>query len=390
MKNTALGLFALFLTLLAPAIWAESVAAPETSEIMELLSTRLSAIRRNLDQMETLPAASSIWRDRRSAQADLDKILDEIIALLVGSDYQADRRALFDIEDRIAALEISIDELRIERLTAPPSPDELSLYDRALRRTFAPHSREAIDEEIALNVSEITSLTREREAIIREFRQRLEQYYEIEISTDQARSLLYQINGSSIVEASKAFAILQQIEARLREIRMATNSDAVLRRYYGMAAALRLVTARLYARHLGQYEEDWLPAIDRLDLEQHQLIAETETALASESNEQRRGAYENNLGIQMNVSLVIDEYRELLQERMELTQVRLDEARQDAQLAINTLRTLENAAMLFDQFLWNNDEFNALITIRNSDLIPLDDSEVTGNYLDLSRQLVGS
>src|SRR5690606_21258117 len=138
----------------------------------------------------------------------------------------------------------------------------LGPVDWALRRNFASGSRQAIDADIAEKDRRKQVLGTESSALIGDFRRQLLELYAVPLTDVQARSLLYQINGSSIVEASITYAVLQQIQARLAEIRATTNNEEIHRRYYGLAAALSLVAVRLHERHLAQYTEDWLPRID--------------------------------------------------------------------------------------------------------------------------------
>jgi len=382
------GVCVLWLLALADVVSAQD--APQAAEVVTRTSDNISDVRSYLDELAKAPESGSWGRDQGDIQFDLDQLLDDIIGIILGDQYQSARERLFALENKIDISNFKIDELRIARLDASPSPRELTMLDRALLRDYAPGSIEDIDARIAQLTERLAENITERDFIIFEFRGVLARDYSIEVSLNQARSVLYQINGSSIVEAMVTFAVLQQIETRFAEVRLTTSNDDVLRQYYGMAAALRLVVARLHERHYAQYSQDWIPAIDGLAVAQHALVAETEGALLDPSNAPRRDAYENNLAIQMQVNDVIDDYRDLLIERQEVVRARFAEAERDAALAVNTLKTLENAAILFDQFSWNSEEFEALMSIRNSDLIPLDDAQVTENYLDLSRQMQGS
>lgn len=372
---------------------AEAANAPQVDEVIERLSKRLPSIRNNLSELETNRREKSVLRrDLRNIQRDLDKTLDEIIELMVGKDYAKNRKRLFEASDRIAEIEVAIDELRILHLGAPvsPPPDELGWVDWTLRRDFPPGSKEAIAAEIEDKTEELRLLKGDELRIVNGFLDRMRVNYDLELTEDQARAVLYQINGSSIVEAAITFSVFQLIETRFAEIREATANDAILRRYYGLAAALRLINVRLHDRHLAQYADDWLPAIESLAADHRKLISETENALAVESNAKRIDAYRNNLKIQTNVSTVIDDYHSLLLERKNFVHTKMQDAEGDAQLAINTLKTLENAAILFDQFSWSDEQFQGLMDIKNAKLIPLSDADISNNYLDLSRQMTGS
>jgi hypothetical protein len=211
----------------------------------------------------------------------------------------------------------------------------------------------------------------------------------VEITTEEAEAALYQVNGVTIVESAVAFEVVRKIEERLREIRQATDDDAVLRRYYAVAAVTRLLIQRLYERHLESYEEEWLPRLAEIEERNDRLMAETEGAIRT-ADDSRRPIYEGNLEVQRQVDEVIDQYRAMLEEREELTRRGLAVAQADAAVALNTLKTLEAAVSLQSQMLWSREEFETLMEIAPPELIPLDDEEMFQRFLDVSRELAAT
>ena len=81
------------------------------------------------------------------------------------------------------------------------------------------------------------------------------------------------------------------------------------------------------------------------------------------------------------------DYSTLLSQRKAVIEKRLIESQKDARLAINTLKTLENAAILSEQFRISDEEFRSMVQIENADLIPLDDEEIFQRYVDISKQM---
>ena len=65
-------------------------------------------------------------------------------------------------------------------------------------------------------------------------------------------------------------------------------------------------------------------------------------------------------------------------------------AQADADVALNTLKTLEAAVSLQSQMLWSSSEFESLMEISPPELIPLDDEEMFQRFLDVSRELATS
>lgn len=372
--------------LVAVPVWAEG---RDVAPVIQGIEDDLDTIRGIIAEMDEAPERSlPLLSDKEDYRQDLNRQLDRVLGLVLGDLYAESRAALFALDGEMEGIDGRIAELRIDRITAPRSADVVGVIDRTLNR-YAPGSIEAIDAEIAQLQAQRAELERRREALLRDFAGRLLADYGVEITPDEAEAALYQVNGSTIVESAVAFEVVRRIEERLREIQGVTDDDAVLRRYYAVAAVTRLLVQRLYERHLQEYEEDWFPKLAEIEARNDALIAETEAAIG-EADETRTPVYEGNLRVQRQVAEVIDAYRAMLLEREELTRKGLDVARADAAVALNTLKTLEAAVSLQSQMLWSSSEFESLMEISPPELIPLDDEEMFQRFLEVSRELATS
>ena len=356
-----------------------------------LISTALEdldEIRALVSEMQKVDDESGwLSRSRSDVQEDLNRYLDSLIDVIVATDYQNARLLILESDARIADIELQMDELRIELLTALSSEDIKTRFDSILMREYAPGSRQAIQSQLRQYEEELAALERDKAEIERDFVLFLDREYEIVLTREQARSVLYQINGRSIVEASITFSVLQMVEERLGEIRETATSHETLRRYYGIAAVMRLVTVRLHEQHLLAYRQEWLPALSNREAENTELIFETQELLDSATNRPAADRLKGNLEIQEQISDVIENYSRLLHHRQKIVEKRLSTAVNDAELALNTLRTLNQAVVLFDQFSSYQSEFDALMTIQNAELIPLENEDLVDGFLDISREI---
>ncbi len=376
--------FVLLALLLRSPLYAQEFSS---QPVLENLSDNLAEMRELLDEKENAAESTLFTRGKEDVQEDLNDYLDEALEFLVSEAYPNARERIIGLDAEMLILQARLNEMQVELIDAQPSSEVEGLVDKVLLREFASGSSEWLTREIGATQENIQENKDLQTRIVKEFSSTLSEQYGIDINREEARSLLYQVNGSSIVESLVFFKTLKIIENRIGEIRSTSPGDAVMRKYYGLAAILRLVAARLHAVHLEQYDSKWLPSVEALYQEHRELIEETEFALDGATNSQRRLIYENNLKIQEDIAEVIDDYRDMLQKRRDLTRERLREVELDAAVAINTLKTLESAAILFEQFISNSAEFEALSKVRTDDLIPLDDSEIFEHYLDISRKL---
>jgi hypothetical protein len=375
-------LLAALLLSAAPA-WSDG---PDVAPVIEGIEEDLGAIRGIIEEMDTARATPlPLVRDRDDVREDLNAQLDTILTLVLGDLYPQSREELFALDAELERVDERIAELQVDRLTAPRSADVAGFLDQTLNR-HAPGSVEAIEQETGALERQRAELEARRTALLRRFAEELFAIYGVEITPDEAEAALYQVNGVTIVESAVAFEVVRKIEERLREIRTATDDDAVLRRYYAVAAVTRLLIQRLYERHLQSYEEEWLPRLAEIEARNDRLIAETEEAIRT-ADDGRRPVYEGNLEVQRQVDEVIDAYREMLAGRQELTRRGLEVAQADAAVALNTLKTLEAAVSLQAQMLWSRQEFETLMEIAPPELIPLDDEEMFQRFLDVSREL---
>ena len=376
------------LLLLALLLGAAPVLAqePDVGPVIDGIEEDLGAIRDIIEEMDTARATPlPLVRDLGDVREDLNDQLDTILTLVLGDLYPESRARLFALDGELERAGERIAELQVDRITAPRSADTVGMIDRTLNR-FAPGSIEAIEAEMAALEAQRVELERRREALLRGFAEELFARYGVEITAEEAEAALYQVNGVTIVESAVAFEVVRKIEERLREIREVTDDDAVLRRYYAVAAVTRLLIQRLYERHLDSYAEDWLPRLAEIEARNAALMAETEAAIQG-ADAQRRPVYEGNLEVQRQVAEVIAAYRQMLEERRALTERGLEVARADAAVALNTLKTLEAAVSLQAQMLWSREEFETLMEIAPPELIPLDDEEMFQRFLDVSREL---
>jgi hypothetical protein len=368
----------------------EAQVSEATGAVISLLRGELPGIRERLAEAEAAPEFSRFKRDKADIQEDLDALLDEILAAVVGDLYRSKREEVLARDERLNALNTELADLIDQREEAQPSPAELSMVDRTLGRQYASGSREDIDRQIEAVKAELRKEEAANRAVFAGLARELGVRYQIGISADQARSLLYQLNGSSIVEAKVAYVVLNDIEKRLAASRAEAPNDEVMRRYYGMAAALRLVVVRLHEAHLLRYEAEWLPRLVELEASQQALIDKTEEEIQNEEAPERRAHYENNLALQRTIMEVATDYRERLLRQQETVRLRLEGARADARVAINTLQTLESAKILSGEIASSSEEYQALLEINTSDLIPLTENDLDDPYLDLSRRLASS
>ena len=154
-----------------------------------------------------------------------------------------------------------------------------------------------------------------------------------------------------------------------------------------MAAITRLIIVRMHERHLGSYDQVWLPRLDALAADNRALIEETTRLRDAATGEGRRDAYEANLDVQGQIADAMTRCRAVLMERSDRTEDSLTTAREDAEVAVNTLKTLKSAVQLSGLMTQRLEEFTRLMSVDAPTLLPLDDEAMFERFLDISRQI---
>lgn len=361
----------------------------DINPIITLFADQLPDIRNTVRKFDEAPEGGWLtYFDKGKYQSDLNKALDYSLTAIAPGLYQATRTRLLELDKGIYQGKAERSELAIKMDLARENV-EPTLVDRALMRTAPKGSREDYEQQITKLDAEIEAVRQERDVIIENFRERLEDEYEITLEFKQAEAALYQLNGTAIVEAVVVGKVLLEVEKRLHAILSKGIDPSVARKYHGISAINRLLIARMHERHLASYKEDWLPKLDKIERENKHEADEIKKVLRKAKSASNEAVSRANLKLRENMADIIVSYRNILLARQKTTMKAHEAAMEDARVALQTLKALETAGELGILYGESAAEFNALMQIKAPDLIPLDDESVLEQFIDISRN-VGS
>ncbi|WP_299939180.1 hypothetical protein [uncultured Nitratireductor sp.] len=359
--------------------------------IIEQLGASLPEIRKTITKRDQAPGPGmfTYW-SRDKYQADLDETLDHAFQALIPDVYGPTREALKNFDAAIAHGKREISELKVRMLTAPNAAEGGSLVDRALRRSVPSGSREDLENQIATIETESAAVENAKSDLIEDFSRKLSREYGITIEPDQAKAALYQVNGASIVEAVLASSILLDVEVRLKEILALGIEPEVAKKYYGIAALNRLIILRMHERHIASYEQDWFPKLDRIEADNTAGMKGIKDTIGKATTDANVVVARANLAVRKKIADVVTRYRRILSDRHEVTLKAFDKADEDAEVALQTLKTLESASQLGTLYEESSAEFSALMQIKAPELLPLDDAATLEQFIDISDEMFGS
>ena len=375
---------ALCLALLLPAA-ASADTASDAADLIPYLVDELDDVRGAIEGRAEGGEGGWFTDGAADYQADLDHLLDRALDLIVPEAHALWTEEARRIDEALEEAEALQAELTIERQTARRS-EGARMVDRLLGREHPPGTIEGLETRLAEAEDAVRTLKAEREAAAAGLAADLRAEHGIELTPDQARAALLSVHGGLMIESAVVVRVLAAVEAQLGGALKVKFEGETGRRYLGAASITRLVHARMLARHLAAYDDEWLPRLGEMRAETSTLLAETQELRRSAKSEAARAAYERNAATQERILGVVDQYEALLRNRRATTETALRQATERADVAINTLETLDAAtdiSGLSDQ-AWS--EFEAVSEIDVPELLVLE-GEDFDQFLDISRQL---
>lgn len=327
----------------------------------------------------------------RKGRSDYLRALNGVLSTLLDSYtagiYSKSKKDLQEVDARLEKERHELDSFRHQLLFAVPGKGTPSLIDRAQLRNYTLNSEFHLGEQISTGERQIELLEMSRAKILVGFCHEMLNVYGWQVDEKQATVLLYQANGESIVQAVEVVRIVTQIESMLAQLRKQAANPENLRKYYGMAVMTRLMVLLMHEAHIADYDQKWFPALKRREESNEKLMGETKTLLKGEISPAASAQLKRNQKIQKNTALAISRYKLVLLQRLQRTKTAKEIVAMEAELALNTFKTLEDAIGFAADVAALNYDHDALTTLLPTDLIPLDDEDLAPLYQEISLEL---
>jgi len=364
-------------------------ASANERELIEFLQKELSDIREYVEARDAAPVEGGYFKnDRSDYQSDIDAVLDKALRLVVPETFNTWAELIRDIDAAESELKEEKADLLVQKTSASPSQG-IYMFEKFLGREHERGSLEDIDQNLAELDAALAQLGEDRELTAMEFAREMRDLHGVDLTSAQAKTILYSVNGGLMVESTVVLRALGVVERRLSDVIKEDDIGPDARRtYIGVASATRLIHARLLQRHLAAYDEDWLPRLEELRVEREALLARTRREVVKATLDDARQNLENNMEVQDRMLGVIDQYEAMLEQRRELTSDALDHARERAGAAVNTLITLEAAASLSSLIIESTSQYDDVMSVDLPELEQLNPEEFE-DMLEISR-LLGS
>lgn len=228
-------------------------------ELFDNVLPTLDKTRERIDRHQELPDRTIIplKEDKRSNQAQMNKLLDVAIEMLDVSSASAARGQVRDIQAKLKIGHRNIADYRRKRLAAPR---EKSLGRLERVNPFIT-TKEAYDEMITQEEKEIAQLEKELEYVKDNFVLEL-QAIGLNIDREGVESLLSSVSGEDITSMAIVFDNIKHLTTQLQGLTEETDEALdVAKRYYGMYVVLVQVMDRMQQRFIDDVENVHVPKL---------------------------------------------------------------------------------------------------------------------------------
>lgn len=330
---------------------------------------------------EERQAPESSWvpfkDDKKSLEADLEALLEEVIEILNISDLTAIKKEIRAAQGNVRNYRKRISRLQTEKLMAP---DKVAGW-KVWKKDVADYEEKIADYRAAIDENE------DRIAALKaRFLEKIESIG-ITLTGDQIDTLIYSVTGDDDVAMIAVFDNIKILTEKLRELtRESRENIETARRYYGMHVVLLKTLLHLQETYIKRIDDRHLPALEAIAEENRALMAGTETLLEN-SAAQHREQYVANLEAQRLTDKTAELYMRYLRRNKERVTASRAKILREFEVAENTYHTVSTAYALIAVMRSADRFFNALSALQTPDLLTFDNREMREEFRKLTSKM---
>ncbi len=332
-----------------------------------------------INEQRTAPDASWVpfKNDKDSLEADIEKLLEEVIDILNISDLTEIKKEIRAAQGNVRDYRKRISRLQTEKLMAP---DKVAGW-KVWKKDVADYEEKIADYQASIDENE------DRIAALKAlFLEKIESIG-IVLTEDQIDTLIYSVTGDDDVEMIAVFDNIKILTEKLRELTKDSRENIeTARRYYGMHVVLLKTLLHLQETYIERIDERHLPALEAIAEENRALMAGTETLLKN-CAPQHREQYVANLEAQRLTDKTAGLYMRYLRQNRERVTASRSKILREFEVAENTYHTVSTAYALIAVMRNADRFFNALSALQTPDLLTFDNREMREEFRKLTSKM---
>jgi hypothetical protein len=319
-----------------------------------------------------LPDRAWFRRDKGDAEAEINQLLNETVAILSASPMQRYRDEIQALEQRIEAARADIDTYRQDRVAAPT-------------KSLTAKTVEDFDRLIDDRERDIRRYRAELDKIKREFAAEL-RAMGLELSDEQVEFLLSTVVGDNIVDLGIVFDNVKAITVQLEQLVRDSGEDMQsARRYYGMYVVLLRALKRMHLDVEQAIEQRYIPQIN--DIAKRAAVLSDETRTLARQHPEKAAVLQGNLEAQRLTIEAAGVYRDYLKQQAAQVRSARVALEEDIATAWNTYETVRVSGELVDLVKSSQQLLDGLLDRQVPALRPFENLEMQREFAKLTEQL---
>lgn len=368
MKNKFLVGLLLISTLISMSAYAEEwsrerVLSFDTRKVLGQLQKALAV----QDEIPKLEKSRLLGRDQKSAESDLDELIQEAIGLLESDGINQLRSQYQRLEDRIATEKRRLTQLRRERVLAPSDGRSLSINimpGETLKQWVA-STRADYDLLIEATASNIESYEEEKTRTLDEMTAALAAI-DVNLTSEQLDTMMSSVTGNDIMSMAVVFSAIKDLTVQLSVLTQESGEDLEhAKRYYGMVVVLHRLTGTMQKQFLTEVNGNYLPKLAEFRVTANDNLKEAQALMAAGAN---REMMRSNIEANEMTIRVVELYEKLLNDQKDKVGKALQVTEKEIRVASNTYNTVSLSSAVVGMIREGANTFEQLISLQMPDV----------------------
>lgn len=331
-----------------------------------------------IEEQRELPDKTWIGRDKRSAQKDLNVLLDEVIDAFDIEDVRSFRSDISEAREKIKASRELIAEYRRERIRAPA--------DTTLGMDGLPFfvTKKGYDDKIAAEEKKIRRYQKFITSTKKDFISTLKKLG-IKVSGEEFEVLSNTVNGDEFIDLKVAFETVRSLTVQLEKLTQESGEDIeTAKKYFGMYTVLLRILDRLQTKFVEDIDEKHLPKLKDFTRQAEKNISEAESAIEEGGN---RLVLEQNIKSNQLTLKALDLYVSYLQSQradvIELNSV----LQSDILTADSTYNTVALANQVVTLLRTGIKNYESLMKLNAPSLLGFENKDLRREIVELTQKM---
>jgi hypothetical protein len=363
--------------LLSPALPAAGESDPYFAKIWEKALPKLEKSLEVFDRRKDLPESSFFGEDKQSNTKKYEALLDEVFAVLIGSELQNARQEYKFIEMKIEQAGDEITVLLKERIGAP-------------EKTWNPmkKTRAKIDEKIADLREDIEGLTARKTELKRAMREALAKMG-VNVEEQQLDVLLSSVSGDDVLHLLLAADSIKKINGQILSLLQGGHGSVQsARKYTGVHMVLVDLYLQANLNVLGKIGREYIPRLEEVMKTARRIGDDARQMLAKAGrDEKNRQVLEANVKANERTVRTAELYRQYLRGQENALRGASEKLERDYFVARNTYDTVKTGSDLISLIQVSMSTMEGVFSFAVPDLALVYDQELMKEFERITERI---